>query len=54
MKTSLAIVLAAAALMVTVTGAAIAHPSKGVSITFPKLDVAPNPPPPLAPYRGQM
>ena len=46
MKTSLAIVLAAAALMVSVTGAAIAHPSKGVSITYPKLDLAPSPPGP--------
>ena len=54
MKTSLAIVLAAAALMVSVTGAAIAHPSKGVSITYPKLDLAPPSPPRLAPYRGQM
>jgi hypothetical protein len=53
MKTSLAIVLAAAALMVSVTGAAIAHPSKDVSITAPKLDLAPSPPR-LAPYRGQM
>jgi hypothetical protein len=47
MKTSLAIVLAAA-LMVSVTGAAIAHPSKGVywlggTITSPKLDLAPTP-----------
>ncbi len=49
MKTSLAIVLAAAALMVSVTGAAIAHPSKGVSINYPKLDVAPSPLPPGAP-----
>ena len=46
MKTSLTIVLAAAALMVSVTGAAIAHPSKGVSINYPKLDVAPSPLPP--------
>jgi hypothetical protein len=53
MKTSLAIVLAAAALMVSVTGAAIAHPSKDVSITSPKLDLAPSFPR-LAPYRGQM
>ena len=55
MKTSLAIVLAAAALMVSVTGAAIAHPSKGVvpgqygAITSPTLDLAPRPA--LAPYR---
>ncbi len=54
MKTSLAIVLAAAALMVSVTGAAIAHPSKGVSINYPKLDVAPSPLSPQGPYRGQM
>jgi hypothetical protein len=46
MKTSLAIVLAAAALMVSVTGAAIAHPSKEVFINYPKLDVAPSPLPP--------
>jgi hypothetical protein len=57
MKTSLAIVFAAAALMVSVTGAAIAHPSKGVpgqygAITFPKLDLAPRPA--GVPYRGQM
>jgi hypothetical protein len=48
MKTSLAIVLTAAALMVSVTGAAIAHPSKGVywlagPITAPNLDLAPRP-----------
>ena len=49
MKTSLAIVLAAAALMVSVTGAAIAHPSKGLSINYPQLDVAPTPLPP-GPY----
>ena len=49
MKTSLAIVLAATALMVSVTGAAIAHPSKGVSINYPKLDVAPSPLSPRAP-----
>jgi hypothetical protein len=53
MKTSLTIVLAAAALMVSVTGAAIAHPSKGVSINYPNLDLAPSPPGP-GPYRGQM
>jgi hypothetical protein len=55
MKTSLAIVLAAAALMVSVTGAAIAHPSKqvGEAITSPKLDLAPRPLPP-GPFRGQM
>ena len=51
MKTSLAIVLAAAALMVSITGAAIAHPSKGLSINYPQLDVAPTPLPP-GPYRG--
>jgi hypothetical protein len=51
MKTSLAIILAAAALMVSVTGAAIAHPSKGLSINYSKLDVAPSPVPPGAPYR---
>ncbi len=55
MKTSLAIVLTAAALMVSVTGAAIAHPSKEVFINYPKLDVAPSPLPPRGvPYRGQM
>ena len=57
MKTSLAIVLAAAALMVSVTGAAIAHPSKGVfgAITSPTLDLAPRPAGPVGPpYRGQM
>ena len=54
MKTSLAIILAAATLMVSVTGAAIAHPSKGVTITYPKPDLAPPSPPRLAPYRGQM
>ena len=45
MKTSLAIVLAAAALMVSVTGAAIAHPSKQINaaITSPKLDLTPRP-----------
>jgi hypothetical protein len=53
MKTSLAIVLAAAALMVGATGAAIAHPSKEVSITYPKLDLAPSPVHP-GPRRGQM
>ena len=53
MKTSLAIVLATAALMVSVTGAAIAHPSKGASINYPQIDVAPSPLPPGS-YRGQM
>jgi hypothetical protein len=57
MKTSLAIVLAAAALMVSVTGAAIAHPSKGLywldgAIASPKLDLAPRPA--GVPYRGHM
>jgi hypothetical protein len=51
MKTSLAIVLAAAALMASVTGSAIAHPSKGLPINNPQLDVAPSPVPPGAPYR---
>ena len=46
MKTSLAIVLAAAALMVSVTGAAIAHPSKGVSITLPQARLGAKPPAP--------
>jgi hypothetical protein len=58
MKTSLAIVLAAAALMFTAT-LGIAHPSKGISgpcgaVVCPlNLDLAPRPSGP-GPYRGQM
>jgi hypothetical protein len=63
MKTSLAIALAAAALMFSATvglesGAAIAHPSKGIAgpcgaVACPDLDQAPRPSGP-GPYRGQM
>jgi hypothetical protein len=58
MKTSLAIVLATAALMFSAT-IGVAHPSKGIpgqcgAVTCPlKLDLAPRPSG-LGPYRGQM